>query len=378
MRIDDLLARFQEIAGSPKKQLNEYLGRGEKVVAVSPIYAPEEVIHSMGLVPMGVWGADLEINEAKSYFPAFICSIAQTIVELGIKGKYDGISAIVIASHCDSLKVLGENWKYAVPSIPFIPMIYPQNRANEVGVNFVKSSYKRLIADLEKATGAVFSESALLRSIEIYNLHNQAMRRFSEALSKNSRINAEERSAVFKSAYFIKKEEHTALVEELIKEMEASPTADSSKCKIITSGILADAPALLALFDENKMWIAGDDVAHESRQYRTDAPAAATGLDRLALKFSMMGNCSVLYDPEKTRADLIVSMARETGAQGVVVVLTKFCDPEEFDYPMIKKACEKAGVPLTLIETDRQMVNYEQARTALETFRGIIDRKGAH
>ena len=39
---------------------------------------------------------------------------------------------------------------------------------------------------------------------------------------------------------------------------------------------------------------------------------------------------------------------------------------------MIKKACEAAGLPLTLVEVDRQMVRFEQVRTNLETFRDLL------
>jgi benzoyl-CoA reductase/2-hydroxyglutaryl-CoA dehydratase subunit BcrC/BadD/HgdB len=88
-----------------------------------------------------------------------------------------------------------------------------------------------------------------------------------------------------------------------------------------------------------------------------------------------MDNCSVLYDPDKKRADLIVSTAKSRGAKGVIVVLTKFCDPEEFDYVIIKKACDTAGLPVLLIEVDRQMVNYAQAKTALETFKEVFTVK---
>lgn len=48
--------------------------------------------------------------------------------------------------------------------------------------------------------------------------------------------------------------------------------------------------------------------------------------------------------------------------------MTKFCDPEEYDYPQMKKDFEEAGIPHVLIETDMQMKNYEQARTAIQAF----------
>lgn len=367
MAIDELLAQFHEVASSPRKQLDKYLAQGRKVVACAPVYTPEEIIHSMGLVPMGVWGAELEVHEAKKYYPAFICSIMQTVLELGITGKFDGVSAIVIPSLCDSLKSLGQNWKYAVPDIPFIPMTYPQNRKPEYGVKFTKASYERVICDLETATGAKFSEVSLADSNRIYNEHNAAMREFAEAAADHA-ITAAQRSDVFKSAWFMRKEEHTALVRRLTEELRNAP-ADEGGVRVVTSGILADSPNLLEIFDKNGIKIVADDLAQESRQYRTDVPEMANPLEALAQKFADMDNCSVLYDRDKKRVGFIVDLAKKHNAAGVIVLMTKFCDPEEFDYVPIKRACEAAGLRNVNIEVDCQMVNYEQAGTMLQAFK---------
>lgn len=310
MKKTKILEQFHQIASFPSAQKEAYLKAGKKVVLMAPIYTPEEIIHSMGLVPMAVWGADVEIKKAKTYFPAFICSIVQSIVELGMNGTYDGASAIVIPSLCDSLKVIGENWKYAVPSIPFIPMTYPQNRKPGYAVDFIKAGYNRVIADLEKATGAVFEDEKLKRSIEVYNQHNAAMRKLQTVLAVHPEITALQRNDIYKSAGFMLKEDHTKLVNELIDALEESSSV-VHKIKIMTTGILTDSPSLLSIIEENGFQIVVDDVASESRQYRTDAPIAETGLDSLALKFSAMDNCSVLYDVEKKRVDMIVKQAKQ-------------------------------------------------------------------
>lgn len=371
MKKTELLAKFHEAASNPSSLKEAYLKEGKKVILVAPVYTPEEIIHSMGFIPMAAWGADIELKEAKTYFPAFICSIMQSIVELGVNGTYDGVSAIVIPSLCDSLKVVGENWKYAVPSIPFIPMTYPQNRKPAYAMNFTKAGYERVIKDLEKATGVSFDDEKLKESIQIYNKHNAAMRKLAKILADHPEITAMERSDIYKSAGFMAKEEHTRLVDELI-EVLAGTEKGTEKIKIMTSGILADSPSLLSIIEENGFQIVCDDVAAESRQYRTDAPEEGTGLDCLAQKFSDLDHCSVLYDVEKKRVNFIVEQAKEYGAKGVLVILTKFCDPEEFDYPLIKKACEAAGMPILLVEVDRQMTNYEQARTMLEGFKDML------
>lgn len=370
--LNELLTKFNNIAANPDKQLKSYLKDGKKVVICAPVYTPEEIIHSMGLVPMGVWGADIEIKEAKKYFPAFICSIMQSILELGVTGVYKGVSAIVIPSLCDSLKCLGQNWKYAVKDITFIPMTYPQNRANEVGRKFTRAGYERVIKELEAATGATFSEEALQKSIEVYNAHNDAMRKISYLLIKYPQITASQRSDIFKSAYFVTKEEHTKLLNELMDALKESKPVESKKVKVVTSGILADNKNLLRILDDNNIQIVADDIAHESRQYRVDAKSSASSLDSLSQKFSEMGNCSLLYDVDKKRADYIVDLVKRTDAQGVIILMTKFCDPEEFDYVIVKKALDSAGIPSTMIEVDRQMVNYEQAKTIIQTFREMI------
>ena len=369
----EILERFHTAAHQPRKLMDEYLAQGKKIVLMAPVYTPAEIVHSMGLIPMGAWGADIELSESKRYFPSFICSIVQSIVELGIRGTYEGASAIVIPSLCDSLKVLGENWKYAVTTIPFIPMTYPQNRRPSYARDFTEAGYRRVIADLEKAAGAEFSEEKLSLSIKAYNDHDRIMRALSEQLIQNCTLSAQERSDVFKSAFFMTVEEHTKLVGSLLDILKEEKPSEKGSIPILTTGILCDAPELLKILDENGLSIAADDVAAESRQYRTDAPEDGTPLQRLASKFSNMGCCSLLYDPQKTRILNIVENARSCGAKGVLMVLTKFCDPEEFDYPLIRRACEAAGLPCIQIEIDRQMQSFEQARTAIETFKDLLE-----
>ena len=163
MTTNELFAKLHEAAANPKAQMDKYLAQGKKIVLCAPVYTPDELIHSMGFVPMGAWGADTELRRAKEYCPAFLCSIVQSALELGINGAYDGASAIVIPSLCDTLKTMGENWKYAVPSIPFIPMTYPQNRKPAYGVAFTKAGYERVIRALEKL-GGKFDAAKLAQS----------------------------------------------------------------------------------------------------------------------------------------------------------------------------------------------------------------------
>ncbi len=371
--VKKLLNAFHHIANSPKEQLDKYIKEGKKVIGWMPVYCPTELVTALGMVPFGVWGADMEIKEAKKYYPAFYCGVAQTALELGITGKLEGLSAMMIPALCDTLKCQGQNWKYAVPSIPMIPVIHPQNRKTPYGKDFLIAKYNKVLDELEKIAGRKLEPQELQKANELTNKHNKAMRNFIKLANEHGQtIGAIERSDVFKSGYFMETAAHAQMVEELNEGLALLPTEASGKKKVIISGIIADNENLLKLFDTFGLQIAGDDLAHASRQIRTDIPENAQPMAALAQQFCDRSDCSVLYDAEKHRVDFLLDMAKEEKADGLVVIMTKFCDPEEFDYVPIKQGFEKAGIPSIQIEIDRQMVNFEQIKTALQTFAEML------
>ena len=370
--MNDILNKLHEAAASPPRADGRLSGPGQKRSCCAlPVYTPEEIIHAMGFVPMGAWGGDVALNRAKEYCPAFLCAIVQSLLELGINGAYEGASAIVIPPCAIPSRPWARTGSTPCRPFPFIPHdLSPEPQARLRRGLYQKAGYERVIRDLEKL-GGTFSEEKLLASIKIYNRHNAAMRKIDELLAGHPEITAAQRSDIFKSAFFMTKEEHTELVEALIAKLEAAAPA-AEKLPIVISGILTDAPALNAILDEMGLHIVADDVAAQSRQYRTDAPERDDALNALAEKFAAMGNCSVLYDQEKNRVKWIVDTAKARSAKGGSGGADQVLRPGGFDYVMIKKACEAADLPLTLVEVDRQMVRFEQVRTNLETFRDLL------
>lgn len=368
-----LLEGFNTIVSNPKRKLDEHIAAGKKVIGCMPVYCPEELIYAADMMPFGIWGAEVEISEAKTYFPAFICSILQTSLEMGLKGELDQLSAIMIPVLCDSLKCMGQNWKQGVKNVEFIPVIHPQNRKLEAGVEFLMSQYNKIKNRLEEISGIKITDSKLQNAIIIYNEHRKTMREFVEIAGQYPQIiTPSQRSAVIKSGHFVDKLEHTKMVKALIKECKAEPEKKWDGITVVTTGIIADSPDILKIFEDNKIAIVCDDIAHESRQFRTDVPVYGDPIEGLARQISLMEGCSVLYDPDKKRGDMIVDQVKKYKADGVIVLMTKFCDPEEYDYPIMKKVFDKNNIPSIIIEVDQQMRNYEQARTMVQTFSDMI------
>ncbi|MDR1785322.1 MAG: 2-hydroxyacyl-CoA dehydratase [Spirochaetaceae bacterium] len=373
-KIQELTAQFRKIAASPEAQADSYIAQGKKLVGCFPYYVPEELVHAGGMVPFGVWGAQGTVKEAKKYFAPFYCTIAQMGLELGLTGKLNKLSAVIIPSLCDTLRPLTQNFRVGVPQIPFIFLAHPQNRKPEYGLSYTLYQYTTVKAKLEKIAGGEIELEKVSESIKVYNESRKTRREFVLLAGQHPEaVSAADRSAVLKSAFFMLKEEHTALLRELNGELAKLPTVPWKGVRVLTSGILADSPGLLKIFDDLKIAIVADDVAQESRAIRVDAPEDGDPMKALARQFASQDNDTILYDPTLTgRPKFVADLAKKSGAQGVVILMQQFCDPEEMEYPSLKKALEEANLPHAVIGVDQQMRDFAQARTQLQTLREML------
>lgn len=363
-----------EACANPRKQLDHYLAQGKKVVGCFPAYTPEELVHASGMIPMGLWGGQTELMRAKSYLPAFACPIMQSNMEFGLSGVYRGLSAVIIPALCDTLRCMTQNWRFGVADIPLIPIVYPQNRKSAASVEYLVSEYETVLTRISTITGQMMTEKALCRSIEIYNAHNAAMRAFSAVANEHlDVITPKVRHAVFKSAFFYEKSEHTAIVQEIVDELKTLPVYVHPGKKVVLAGIMCEPDALLDILEENGLAVAGDDLAQESRQIRTDTPpSGGGGLKRLALQWNARSGCSLIHEAGKPRGDMLTALCKQTGASGVISCMMKFCDPEEYDQPYYEGDLRNAGIPCLAIDIDQQNSSYEQIKTRIETFREML------
>ncbi len=375
-RIDELLNQFSDIAANPRKQLDKYLAQGKKAIGCFPYYAPEEIVYAADMVPFGLWGyTGGKINKAKEYFASFYCTIAQLILEMGLDGTLDDLSGVIVTTMCDTLRPLSQNFRVAVPQLPFMFLAHPQNRRPEYGITFTHHQYTTVREKLEEIGGKPVTDESIQNAIKVYNKSRAARRKFIELAGKHPElVSATNRNAVLKSAYFTLKDEHTVLVEELNALLEAAPEVEWKGTKVVTSGILIDSPALLQIFDDNNIAIVADDVAHESRAIAVDAPETeADPVRALALQFAAQDNDVLLYDPEiNKRPAYMVDKVKNSGAQGVVIMMMQFCDPEEMEYPSLKKGLDDAGIPHVMIGMDQQMTDFGQAKTSLQAFADVL------
>lgn len=273
-KYDEIIESLSAVIKNPKKVVQDYKEKtGKGAIGCFPVYTPEPLVHAAGYLPVGVWASHQESELVKQYFPAFACPIMASNLELGLRGKFDCLSAVIIPCMCDTLICTGQNWKRAIPQVPYIGFVHPQNRKMKAGMDFLIAEYTTVKEKIEAVTGEKITNEALMNSIKIYNEHNEAMRQFIEtAADYPSEITPSIRNIVFKSAQFMLKEEHTAKVKELVDELKKKTPQPFDGLKVLVSGISDDSEDLFKVFDDNKIAVVADDLAQCTRQYRSDIP----------------------------------------------------------------------------------------------------------
>lgn len=355
--------------------LAKYKAQGKKAIGVLPYYVPEELVYAAGMVPMGVWGCNGKQEvRSKEYCASFYCTVAQLSLEMLLDGTLDGLDGIITPVLCDTLRPMSQNFKVAMKDkMPVIFLAHPQVRQNAAGKQFTYDAYSEVKGHLEEICGHEITNDAILDAIKVYNKSRAARREFCKLANAHpDLIPASTRAAILRAAYFMLKDEYTAKLEELNKELAAAPAGKFDGHKVVVSGIIYNMPGILKAMDDNKLAIAADDCAYESRSFAVDAPEDLdNGLQALVVQFGKQKNDVLLYDPDfakNARAEHVCDLVKESGAEGLIVFMMQFCDPEEMEYPDLKKALDAHHIPHVKIGVDQMTRDFGQAQTALEAF----------
>ncbi len=375
-RIEEIIELLTDTASHPAKAVKTAMKEtGKKAVGCFPYYTPDEIIYAAGFLPVGLWGGQTDVKLADKYLQSFCCSIMRINVEQGMKGLYDFLSAVVIPIYCDTLKCICDNWTVAVPQTHLIPIYYPQHRRIATGIAYLVDEYGKIQNDLENIAAKKVTEEDLKAAIALYDDYRRTMRQFTVLVGRYPlTLNAKTRHAVIKAGYFMDKKTYTPLVRELMAALEKTPAEKFNGIKVVVTGIMAEPDILLDAFVQNRIAFVADDLAQESRQFRTATRSEGTAIERLAYRIADQYGCSLLYDEKKTRGKMLVDMVQETKADGVVVSMMKFCNPEEFDYPIFKKELEEANIPVLYLEIEQKMDAAEQIRTRIQSFAEMLKR----
>ena len=239
----------------------------------------------------------------------------------------------------------------------------------KAAVDIFRDAVDKMSQALEQVQTADCRPMPLEEAFAVYEEYRAVMMEFINTVPDYlTTISPKVRHLILKAAWFMDKKYYTAQMRELLDALKARPKEDFTGKKFLVTGIMLDAEPVLELLEELGVAVVDDLLCHESMQFRTPTRAGGTVESKLAYRFLDLKGASPLYEPRKPRGDLLAQLARERGADGVLFCLMKFCDPEAFDHPLVKKDLAAQGIPLLSIEHDQLVESTEQLRTRIQGF----------
>ena len=365
----ELIAELVAAGETPAKTIAKSMkDTGKKAIGCFPLHIPEEIIYACKYLPVGMWGGKTDLKLCDTYMQSFCCTIMRANLEFGMKGTYNMLSGVVMSTMCDTLKCVCEDWKIAVPQVPLIPIVYAQQRFHQEGVEYMKTEFQRVRHQLEKLEGRMVMDRDVEAAFEMYEDYRATMREFDKVCADYPvTMNAYNRHLVIKAGFFMDKAIYKEKIKAIIAGLKTQPKEDVA-IRVVATGLLSEPNEILKIFGENGIAVVGDDLAQESRLWRTPARDYGNVWEKMAYRVQdQKGDC-FFYEPDKQRGQMMIDMCKERNAKAVVVFMMKFCDPEEFDYPIYKKELDDAGIPHLYLEVDQQIESFEQIRTRIQAF----------
>lgn len=347
---------------------------GSKAIAYFPVYAPVELIHAAGMLPVCLSGAGdrLDIQHADARFGSFICSIVKTTLEMGLTGHLKPFDGFLFSTICDSARNLCFVMKRNFPDMYTDFIHLPQNPASAATPEFLAEEYRRLLGELEKIGGCRINDDAIRHSIALYNRSRRLIRELYQLpVQQPHLLPSWESYVLVRAGNFLPVEEHIAMLEDALLKLKARQLKKRDSIRIVVEGSFCEQPplVLIRMIEEAGCYIVGDDFAIGQSWFESDVPAEGDPV--LALADSYVNRAiysSVRHDFRKPRWDGLLQKVKASRADAVLFLIAKFCEPAYFDYVPFKQELDRAGIPHLQLEFEEKLFTFDRVRTEVETF----------
>ena len=347
---------------------------GGRAVALYPVWAPAEVVHAAGMLPLGLFGGgtSVELTHADARFQSFVCSIAKSSLELGFQGRLDGIDGLVFSNICDVARNLGSIYRRNFPGVAVEYLHLPQNSTSPGVVPYLAAELRRLADGFTRAFALPVREAALAKSIETYDeLRARIRALYALRIAQPQALATTELYAVLRAATLAPPEVSVARLDTLLDALPRRAGRPRDRVRVVVEGAFCEQPplGLLEVLEEAGCYVVEDDLLLGWRWFTGDVPSGGDPFERLARAYvDHAVPSSTRHDGRRHRADGLIEKVRRSGADAVIFMPAKFCEPALFDYVLMKQGLERAGIPHLIVEFEEKMWTFERTRTEIETF----------
>jgi bcr-type benzoyl-CoA reductase subunit C len=381
-RVSTLFDSLQHAADHPLRSASEWkAAHGTPVVGSFPMHFPGELAHAAGALPVILQESDAPITVGHGMIFPFYCGFTRSVVDQACKGDFDFLDAIMFGDHCVQVLGAADVVRSKLPNtrVHFYQLI--SSMSDPWSFERARATFADLKAGLEELLGHAINDHAIHASIRLFNRNRALLRElYDMRRSGAATVSAHQMQIAIQSSMVMDKATHTALLDELLVNLREEESVEQRGTRVYLSGHFCQAPkpAVLALIEECGGIVVDDDLYHGHRYISTDVAETGDPIDALAawyLARNLKVPCPTRVDQKVDWEQYLVDAMDRSKAEGMIVLMAKFCEPHMYYYPEIKEAFEARGIPHLLIETEHEMSAMEGLRTRVETFLEIVKRQ---
>ncbi len=377
IRSPDTLAAIQNVLEAPVEYIKVWKQRhGKKVIGTLLTDIPEELIHACGIVPFALLDAKADRGAGMSV-PSFSCSVVANALIQSSQETWDFLDGLVIPYLCDSSRSLFQIWQRNFAGRFCELLRLPRKLSSQGARTFLVKEFERFEMRLEEAFGARISNQEVWKSIETYNTNRRYLQKLKSTRSRDSNCFTNVRFfSLVKSSMLMPKEEHNAILEALLSQIDLSARAPEvpHPARVFLSGMFVEPFEIFQWMDEAGLVVGDDDLSVGSRYFSYAVEGQGDAIEALADSY-FQRIPSPLLEGREDRLQFILTRVREEHLEGVVFIHLKFCEPLLFDYPDLKKGLDREGIPSLFVETDFRSLAEGQIKTRLQAFREVLDHR---
>ncbi|MCL6477304.1 MAG: 2-hydroxyacyl-CoA dehydratase family protein [Peptococcaceae bacterium] len=379
--VQELCTQFKKIIAQPGPEIQRLKAeRQVPLIGYLPIDVPEELIHASGAQPYGLVSYEgMYINRADGHLQTWACSLVRCSFGMALAGKLDYLNGLIIPQICDTTRMISGIWKQTRPYAFMEDFVLPRQVGRPSARNYLIGELGRLKARLEQFTGRPITAEELHRSISLYNKNRTLLRKLYQLHVHHPDLitNLDVFSAI-KSSLLIPKDLHNTMVSELISAVEQEALErkagdDTRRVRVVLSGKIWEPPAVMDILDESGAVCAADDLYTGYRYIAGDVAEKGDPMEALADRQLKRLPSPCFVSREQDRFEYLVNRVKESGAAGVIFLHFKFCETENYDYPLLRDSLLAVGIPNIRVETEIGNVSHGQISTRIQAFVEMLE-----
>jgi len=339
-----------------EESLADLKSQGHKVVGCFPLYPPQELIHSMGLTPVILWGLKPFYNEVPGsdrHLQAYTCSVGRYLTELVLRSKDTCLDGLVMYNACDTLRNLPEILDIGLGKecdLPIYSLHVPALPMEQEGVGrYLRDSVNAFISWLEETFQTRFSAANFQNSIALYSKARQLMAQ-GQVLVRQGKTSFVDYAALCREIGFMPVEKQISLLKDFCAEQGKHPGHDNGTKPVLLSGILPPAEEIIQAMEAAGLRIAANDIASLHRAYAYSPPETDDPATYYIHFYDKHFPCTTLLPLADKRMEALGSLMDSCRAEGFVFVGEKFCEYEYLELPYLEKKFREKGLKVLSLE----------------------------